>query len=128
MMSPTKNRLRALVRRRKSARKSLRHPLVPKWVSEMKMLRYSARTPNPVAERKGAFIDAQHIAFGPHRVSEDSMTKRKIHINLQSHGSVIKSSLWCRLWMASMQSSVAFGVGIPVDFSKGRLWMVIVFN
>jgi len=30
--------------------------------------------------------------------------------------------------MASVQSSVAVGFRIPVDFSKGRLWMVIVFN
>src|ERR1700691_4176547 len=91
MISPTRNRFCALVRRRKSARKSPRHPRVPKWVSEMKMLRYSARTPNPDAER-GAFINQQHIPQDPRRDSEDSMTRRKIHTNTQSHGCVIKTS------------------------------------
>src|SRR3954468_23819333 len=34
-MSPTRNNLSQLMPARKSARKSLRQPLVPRWVSEM---------------------------------------------------------------------------------------------
>src|ERR1700676_4626954 len=103
MMSPTRNKFCALVRRRKSARKSQRHPRVPKWVSEMKMLRYSARAPNPEAERRGAFINAKHIPLDSRRVSEVSMTGRKIHTPVESHGFVIKVSPNRRALMTFLQ-------------------------
>jgi hypothetical protein len=48
----------------------------------MKMLRYSVRAPNPDIERRGAFINIEHIPPGWRCVSEDSMTSRKIHTAL----------------------------------------------
>src|ERR1019366_3992514 len=128
MMSPTRNKCCALLRRRKSARKSPRHPRVPKWVSEIKMLRYSVRAPNPEVERRGAFINAEHIPSDSRRFSEVSMTRRKIHTLSRSHGFVIKPSLKRRALVTSLQPYVAAGEWIRAGIPKGHARMVIVFN
>ena len=61
------------------------------------MLRYSVRAPNPDRERRGAFINVEHILPGWRCVSEDSMTRRKIHTALQSHVFVMKAHPRARL-------------------------------